>query len=403
MTAGHIRIGIVGGGIGGLTLALALRRRGLAADVYEQAPELREIGAAVALSANATRELGRLGCLEPIAALAAEPSELIWRGWTDHRRVAAFPVAKDGAYRARFGAPYYGIHRADLQRVLGGAHGPDRLHLGHRLAGIAEKDNVIKLDFANGRSAEVDILIGADGVRSQVRRFITGEECAAYSGTSAFRGIVPVRDLPSLPDPQALQFWMGPNAHLLHYAIGPSGKDINFFAVVEGPKSWTHETWTAPVTHDEAAAAFAGWHPAVVEMVCAVRHNVRWGLFTVRPLQAWWRGRAVLLGDAAHGMLPHHGQGANTTIEDAITLAELLPADRIEEFGEAMQRYQALRRARTRVIQRSSRDTNAVLHLPDDAIASRAARLAQFPERFGWIHKFDALESVTSRSAPSAG
>lgn len=119
--------------------------------------------------------------------------------------------------------------------------------------GVAERDNGIKLDFANGHSTQVDILIGADGVRSQVRRFIAEEERAAYSGTSAFRGTVPVRDLPSLPDPRALQFWMGPDAHLLHYAIGPSGKDVNFFAVVEGPRSWTHENWTAPVAPDEAA------------------------------------------------------------------------------------------------------------------------------------------------------
>jgi salicylate hydroxylase len=264
---------------------------------------------------------------------------------------------------------------------------------------VAEKDNVVKLEFANGQSAEVDILIGADGVRSQVRRYIAGEERAAYSGTSAFRGIVPVRNLPSLPDPRALQFWMGPNAHLLHYAIGPSGKDINFFAVVEGPRNWTHENWIARVSPDEAAAAFAGWHPAVVEMVSAVTHSVRWGLFTVRPLQTWRRGRVVLLGDAAHGMLPHHGQGANTTIEDAITLAELLPAGRIEDFDAAIKHYQALRRTRNRIIQRSARATNAVLHLPDDAIAGRAARLAQFPERFGWIHAFDALDDVTSRSA----
>lgn len=402
MAARQLRIGIVGGGIGGLTFALALRRRGLAADVYEQASELREIGAAVALSANATRELERLGCLSAIAALSTEPSELIWRGWNDDRRVAAFPVAKGGSYRARFGAPYFGIHRADLQRVLGAAHGPDRLHLGHRLMEVVENSNAIRLDFANGHSAEVDILIGADGVRSQVRRFIAGEERAAYSGTSAFRGIVPVRDLPSLPDPQAIQFWMGPNAHLLHYAIGPSGKDINYFAVVEGPKNWAYESWVAPVAHNEAVAAFAGWHPAVVEMVSAVEHNVRWGLFTVRPLQKWQRGRAVLLGDAVHGMLPHHGQGANTTIEDAITLAELLPVKRMEDFDEAIQNYQTLRRARTRIIQRSSRATNAVLHLPDDAITDRAARLAQFPQRFGWIHEFDALAAVTEQSASNA-
>ncbi len=392
------RIGIIGGGIGGLTLALALRRRGLTADVFEQASELREIGAAVALSANATRELERLGCLDAIAALSCQPSELIWRGWTDDGRVAAFPVARDGAYRARFGAPYFGIHRADLQRVLGTAHGPDRLHLGHRLLALVPEGDAIVLQFANGHTTRVDVLVGADGVRSQVRQFVAGEERAAYSGTSAFRGIVPVRDLPSLPDPQALQFWMGPNAHLLHYAIGPSGKDVNFFAVVEGPERWAHETWTAPAAPDEATVAFAGWHPAVVEMVSAVPHKVRWGLFTVRPLQTWCRGRAVLLGDAAHGMLPHHGQGANTTIEDSITLAELLPA-RLQDFEAAMQRYQMLRRARTRIIQRSSRATNASLHLPDNAVAGRSARLARFPERFGWIHEFDALKDVTSRAA----
>jgi salicylate hydroxylase len=401
MTAEEIRVGIVGGGIGGLTLALALRQRGLAADVYEQASEVREIGAAVALTANGTRELDRLGCLNAIAAFSAEPSELIWRGWRDDRRIAAFPIAQGGAYRDRFGAPFVGIHRADLQHVLGAAHGPDRLHLGHQLVALSEKDNVVKLEFANGNSAEVDVLVGADGQRSIVRRYVAGEERAAYSGTSGFRGIVSVRDLPSLPDPHALQFWMGPNAHLLHYAIGPSGLDINFLAVVEGPISWTHENWVAPVAHDEAIAAFKGWHPAVVEMMCAVPHNLRWGLFTIRPLQTWQRGRVVLMGDAAHGMLPHHGQGANVTIEDAITLAELLRSCRIEEFHGAMQRYQALRRTRTRTIQRSALATNTVLHLHDDAIEGRAATLALVPERFGWIHAFDALGDATLQSIPS--
>ena len=401
MTAEEIRVGIVGGGIGGLTLALALRRRGLAADVYEQASELREIGAAVALTANGTRELDRLGCLNAIAAFSAEPSELIWRGWRDDRRIAAFPIAQGGAYRDRFGAPFVGIHRADLQHVLGAAHGPGRLHLGHRLVALSEKNNVVKLEFANGNSAEVDVLVGADGQRSIVRRYVAGEERAPYSGTSGFRGIVSVRDLPSLPDPHALQFWMGPNAHLLHYAIGPSGLDINFLAVVEGPISWTHENWVAPVAHDEAIAAFKGWHPAVVEMICAVPHSLRWGLFTIRPLQTWQRGRVVLMGDAAHGMLPHHGQGANVTIEDAITLAELLRSCRIEEFHGAMHRYQALRRTRTRTIQRSALATNIVLHLHDDAIEGRAATLARVPARFGWIYAFDALGDATLQSIPS--
>jgi salicylate hydroxylase len=399
MKAGDVRIGIVGAGIGGLTLALALRQRGLAADIYEQASELREIGAAVALTANGTRELERLGCLDAVAAVATEPSEIIWRGWRDDRRIASFPIGKGGAYRARFGAPYFGVHRSDLQRVLGAAHGPDRLHLDHRLVALGENGNAIKLDFANGKSAEIDILIGADGQRSLVRKYVAGEERVVYSRTSGFRGIVPVRNLPSLPDPQACQFWMGPNAHLLHFALGPSGSDVNFLAVVEGPPSWTHENWVAPITHDIALEAFEGWHPAVVEMISAVPHALRWGLFEVRPLQTWRRGRTVLIGDAAHGMLPHHGQGANVTIEDAITLAELLTACRLDEFDEAMRQYQAHRRVRTRTIQRSAHDTNAVLHLADGGFEERASYLARVPERFGWIHAFDALADVASRSS----
>lgn len=396
--AGRLRIGIVGGGIGGLTLALALRRRGIAADVYEQASELREIGAAVALSANATRELARLGCLDAIAAHALEPSELVWRGWRDDRRVAAFPVAADGQYRARFGAPYLGIHRADLQRVFGTAHGPERLHLGYRLVDLADRGETIELIFANGRTADVDLLVGADGVRSRVRHFVAGDDHTRYSGTSAFRGIVPIGDLPSLPDPRAIQFWMGPNAHLLHYAIGHAGQHVNFFAVVEGPGVWAHDGWMAPATADEALAAFAGWHPAVVEMIGAVPHTVRWGLFTVAPLTTWHRGRAVLIGDAAHAMLPHQGQGANTTIEDAVTLAQLLPAERYGELDAAIGRYETLRRARTRAIQRSSWATNTQLHLPDAAVAGRTERLARFPDQFAWIHAFDALASASPPS-----
>lgn len=397
----NLRIAIVGGGIGGLTLALALRQRGIEATVYEQASELSEIGAAVALSANATRELRRLGVLDLIAGCSTEPSELIYRDWRKGHRIAAFPVHDDLAYQKRFGAPYFGIHRADLQRILSGALAGAGLRLGHRLTELFEHDQAMSLSFANGRIAEADLVIGADGVRSLVRRYVTGGEETIYSGTSAFRGIVPAKQLPSLPDPQAIQFWMGPGAHLLHYAIGERAQDVNFFAVVEGPKTWSHEGWQAPVEPSTALAPFKGWHPAVTEMVAAVEHRVRWGLFTVRPLRQWWRGRAVLLGDAAHAMVPHHGQGANTTIEDAITLAEMLTSTRRDEIEATMARYQRLRRSRTRIIQLSSRVTNDLLHLSDEssALADRDRRVSRFPADFGWIHAFDALTTVRDASS----
>ena len=398
-----LRIAIVGAGIGGLTLAMALRQRGIDAEVYERAHELTEIGAAVALSANATRELRRLGVLDPITAASTEPSELIYRDWRDGSRIAAHAVHEGLRYQRECGAPYYGIHRADLQRTLGAALGGAGLHLGHRLTGITDLGGPIRLDFDNGATVAADLVIGADGVRSEVRRHVAGSDATSYSGTSAFRGIVPVDRLPSLPDPKAIQFWMGPDAHLLHYAIGGGGEHVNFFAVVEYPKVWPHgDKWLDPVEPGEAERAFAGWHPAVLEMVAQCM-PVRWGLFVVRPVRQWHRGGAVLMGDAAHGMLPHHGQGANTTIEDAITLAELIPETTPSSLPEMLARYQSLRRLRTRTIQRASWNANRALHLVDHALLpARDAVVARFPERFGWIHRFDALEAARGQSASAA-
>ncbi len=404
MGSKDIRIAVAGGGIGGLTLALALRQRGLRAEVFEQAAQLAEVGAAVALSANSTRELRRLGVLDGVAAASTEPTELIYRNWRDGRRIAAHPVRQDGRYQERFGAPYYGIHRADLQRVLSGALGGEGLHLGYRLASVQDLGGVMGLTFTNGHTFEADLVVGADGVRSMVRRFVTDGEGTHYSGTSALRGIVPTDRLPSLPDPQAIQFWMGPDAHLLHYAIGANGQDVNYFAVMEGPDAWPQPgSATTGIDPADALAAFEGWHPAVTEMVAATPHTLRWGLFVVPHLLRWHRSRAVLLGDAAHAMVPHHGQGANTTIEDAITLAELLVGAGPRDIDAVMPRYQALRRARTRKIQRSSWATNGLLHLPDSAdLTERDAAMARFPDRFGWIHEFDALRSARQPAMQAA-
>lgn len=390
------RIAIVGAGIGGLTLGIALRRRGIEATVYEQAPKLAEIGAAVALSANATRELERLGCLPGVEAASTEPSELIYRGWRDQERIAAFPVRQAGAYRSRFGAPYFGVHRADLQTVLGQAFGIEDIRFGKRVESVSEGAGVMRLSFEDGDGVEADLVVGADGIRSKVREHVAGRDVVRYSGTSAFRGIVPASSLPTLPDPQAIQFWMGPGAHLLHYAIGPDGEDVNFFAVVEGPDEWPDpQRWTIPVEKGESLAAFAGWDPAVVEMVAQEPFGLRWGLFTTRPLATAYRGRAVILGDAAHAMLPHHGQGANTTIEDAVVLAELIVQRGLTELGATLEQFGSLRRARTRVIQRSAAATSHALHLnDDDDLAARNARVGRFADEFGWIHEFDALKSA---------
>lgn len=363
--------------------------------MYEQAAELSEIGAAVALSANATRELARLGLLDAVEAASREPTELIWRDGRSGVRIASHPVALGGRYRERFGGPYLGIHRAALQKVLGEALGPAPLRLGHRLNALQQHGDVVHLAFANGAGVEADLVVGADGVRSAVRQHVDARAGLRYTGTSAFRAIIPRQALPSLPDPLAIQFWVGPGAHLLHYAIGP-GADVNLFAVVEGPPGWpapgTSVVETAP---GEAMAAFAGWHGAARELVEAIPHKLRWALNVSPRLLRWHRGPVVLLGDAVHAMVPHHGQGANTTVEDAVALAALLAEG--GPLPALLDRFVALRRRRTGAIQASSWATNHLLHLPDSDARTddRNHRFATFPDRFAWIHGFDVQRPLS--------
>jgi 2-polyprenyl-6-methoxyphenol hydroxylase-like FAD-dependent oxidoreductase len=400
MTTAGPRVAIIGAGIGGLSLALALRERGIRAEVFEQAAELTEIGAAIGIAGNSTRELARLGLLDQLAAAATIPSELIYRDWRTGDRIAAHPVADGDWYVRRFGAPWFGLHRADLQKILGGAFGVENVHLGCRLVNIVDQGGSVAVEFANGRTGEFDLVVGADGIRSTVRRWVTGADDAIYSGTSAFRGIVPVENLPSMPDPHAIQFWMGPDAHVLHYAIGGNSDSINFFAVVEGPRDWNAEGSVTPVGEDVPVASFRGWHPAIIEMIRAASSPIRWSLSTVRPLLRWHRGRVVILGDAAHGMLPHHGQGANTSIEDAFVLAALLAEAKPDDPEPALTHYQSLRRARTRKIQRSSWVTNALLHLREGpAVEARDETMARVPDEFAWIHEYDVQQALADGGA----
>lgn len=265
------RIAIVGAGIGGLTLAVELRRQGLEPHVYEQAEELREVGAAVALSANATRFLrDRTGIGEGLAEKSADVDGLVFRDGRDGRVIGR--VLSREAYRARCGAPYYGIHRADIQQLLAGALGGVGLHLGKRLVRIDDSGAAAAvLHFADGDRAEADLVIGADGAKSLLRREVVGYDDARFSGCYGWRGIVGPEHLDLLPDPEAIQFWMGPGGHLLHYPIGSGEQNFLLVKRLEGP--WPEQAWLAPGTPGEHVAAFEGWHPAVLQMVNAAPHG----------------------------------------------------------------------------------------------------------------------------------
>jgi salicylate hydroxylase len=384
------RIAVIGGGIGGLTLAIALRRYGLDLDIYEQTAELREVGAAVALSANATRLFEQLGLVSQFASRGFEVSALIYRDGRSGHLIGEHHAGS--AYRQRFGAPFVGIHRADLQAILAAAVGPDRIRLRKRLVGIDDTGARTVLRFDDGSTAAADLVVGADGARSFVRRWMLGYDDALYSGCSGFRGVVPMDKLPSLPDPSAIQFWMGPGGHLLHYPMGNS--HINFLLVERHPTPWPRQDWVMPATEGEQLRHFAHWHPAIVEMITAKPVSDRWGLFHRPPLSRWTKGRVTLLGDAAHAMAPHHGQGANQSIEDAVVLAACLGEGGPGPVAGPIERYERLRRGRTRKVQYASISTADVLHLPDGDNADRRNARLRAPEgalhHLGWIHEFDA-------------
>ena len=382
-----LKVAVVGGGIGGLVLALALRERGISIEVYEQADGLREIGAAVALSANGTRELRRLGLGEQVESVSVVPSALVIRRWDSGEVIADHPMGRDGIYEATFGAPYYGVHRVALLQALADRFADEGVNLGRRCVGVDERDSGAELQFADGSSATADLVVGADGVHSVMRRHVVGEVRGRFSGTVGYRGLVPVEAMPSLPDPTPLQFWAGPRRHLLHYAID-GGRTVNFLAVVRTPE-WTADTWMEECEVSDAVDAYAGWHPAVTEMVGATDVGARWALFDLAPLERWHTKRVVLMGDAAHAMVPHQGQGANQTIEDAIALADCLAAD--DDLASALRHYEESRRKRTARVQRWSRRTADLMHLPDGPeIAPRDDLFRELYTELAWIHAHDA-------------
>jgi salicylate hydroxylase len=396
MSADTRRIAVIGAGIGGLTLAIALRRYGISVDVYEQTAELREVGAAVALSANGTRFFEQFGLTAQFASRWFEVSALIYRDGRSGRLIGRHHAGP--AYRERFGAPYVGIHRAELQAILSAAAGLDCIHLRKRLVDIDDTGARVALRFDDDSTTVADLVVGADGARSVVRNWMLGYDDALYSGCSGFRGMVPMKKVPSLPDPTALQFWIGPGGHLLHY---PMGNDhINFLLVERYPTPWPRREWVMPATEGEQLRHFANWHPAIVEMITAKPVSDRWGLFHRPPLGRWTKGRVTLLGDAAHQLAPHHGQGANQSIEDAVVLAACLGEAGAGSLVEALGRYEQLRRGRTRKVQYASISTADVLHLPDgDNADRRNARLGSFEgalHHLGWIHEFDASSQEPS-------
>ncbi|MDX3639650.1 FAD-dependent monooxygenase [Streptomyces sp. MB09-02B] len=392
--APKVRITVVGAGIGGLAAALALTRKGHQVRVHEQAPELKEAGVGMHLGPNGSRILQRWGLGERLRASAVRPAAMEVREWSGGTTLVRRPMGEE--WLAEFGAPYYTVHRADLHTMLAEALPPGTVRVGHRLERFTDTGEVVRLEFADETTAETDVLIGADGVHSVVRRAVAGPDTAVFSGQSAFRGLIARDQVPGLPG-DTLLLWAGPDARLLVYPVR-GGRFLTFVAVVPDPHRRL-ESWSEPGDLDTLDAVFSGWNPDVKSLIAAVRETRRWALYDREPLTRWSHGAVTLLGDAAHPMLPHHGQGVSQAVEDAAVLAHCLDAldgaapatgATRRRIADALRSYEAVRRPHTTRVQLGSRGGGSQRLRPDEDGKASTGTMSSLVQDVSWIQRHDA-------------
>ncbi len=390
MTSAPLKVAVIGAGIGGLTAALSLRRAGLAVEVYEQAPELTEVGGGINMGPNATRILRRLGLAEGLDREGVRPAGTHQRRWRDGRTLQRAPL--NPLCEELYGAPHMTLHRADLLAVIASGFPAEHIHLGHRLVGLADRGSRAEAWFENGARISADVLVGADGIHSTVRAALFGDEEPRFAGCVAYRGLVPVERIADLGLEIGSQSWVGPGAHFVHYFVS-RGELLNFVGWTEHDR-WNREDWTDRATIERALAAFEGWHPQVRRIIAAAETCFIWALFDREPLPRWSVGHTTLLGDACHPMYPFMGQGAAQAIEDGATLAACLAAA-AGDPAEALRRYERLRLPRVTRLQEMSRANKTRFHMPDgpaqqgrDAEWAKAADRS--PDALRWLYDYDA-------------
>jgi salicylate hydroxylase len=398
------KVAVVGAGLGGLTAAIALRQRGFDVTIYEQAPQLGEIGAGIQLSPNAMRVLIGLGLDQTFEAIAFEPNRHVVRNGKTGSLVSATQMK--GTFRAQYGAGYFGAHRADLHAVLQRAVPADCVRLNAKCTAVRQIADHAILAFADGSEASADIVIGADGIRSSVREALFGPDAPRFTGHIVWRGLVPTSALPKgLVDPD-MTAWFGPRGTVVCYYVR-RGELVNWIAHYE--TDWREESWSVETDWREAAQAFEGWHPVLRELFSHTERCYKWALYDRDPLPQWTKGRVTLLGDAAHPMLPYLAQGAAQALEDAYVLADTLAQMRGDPEA-ALQAYEAARRPRTSRIQLHARErgrinnaTSIVARLKRD-LGYRLKRLLKPREHtysIEWIYGHDVTAggSDTSKAA----
>lgn len=340
------KIVIVGGGIGGLTAATAIAQAGMQAVLLEAAPVFGEIGAGVTLSPNAMKGLDHIGICEAVAAAGIEPSRQRIQHWQDDRILVPMERASQ---REKYGAPYVTVHRADLHKLLLDAAREAGVELRNGAA-VVDSDGSSAI-LASGERVQGDALIGADGVKSVIRkRFESGP--AMFTGHVAWRAMAPVddsiRDLTEYPG-----IHIGPGRMITRYGVrGNQWLNMVFFARQDG---WTDEGWTIPADPADLAATYDGWSEDVQRLIAAASRQplFKWAINARRPLNDWIVDeRVALMGDAAHAMTPFLGHGAACAIEDAVVLSRALAV--ASDVPEGLRRYVEARHDRATWIQAES-------------------------------------------------
>ncbi len=364
-----LNIGIAGGGIGGLTAAIALRQQGHAVTVYEQSAKYMRVGADINLTPNAVLALDGLGVGEAARRTGARPTFRISRDWDTGKETSRLPMSM--AAEERYGAPQLTIHRADLLSALADAFPFDNVKFSKRLRALEQSNSRVTLFFEDGSSATHDLVIGADGIHSRVRAALFGEESPRFTGVVSFRSVVPTTSVQHVPEIEAFTKWWGPNpqSQIVTFPLN-LGRDTFVFATT-GQPSWHEESWTSEGDVRELRAFYKDFHPDARALLDACKSVLKSALYERDPLPEWTKGRVALLGDACHPMLPFMAQGAGMAIEDGVVLGRCLSGENPEA---ELKRYEQARQDRTARIQ----------------IGSRGNQWMKGQESADWVYGYDA-------------
>lgn len=369
---------IAGAGIGGLCAALALAKQGVRVVVCEQAASLGEVGAGLQISPNALKVLRQLGLESELSQFVFKPQHAAIRDYKTGEYYLKSPLGKQA--EARYGAPYWHLHRADLHQVLAAACAKAGVELVLNAVVIGYRENTelkqVCLLLEDGREFCADLLIGADGIRSKVREQMLGQECPIFMGQVAWRGVIPVSDLTVDVKPDAC-VWAGPGRHFVSYYL--RGGDYVNFVAVEERSDWRSESWREEGDVEELKRAFADWHPEVSELIKSASSTFLWALNGRDELPTWHKGRVVLLGDACHPMLPFMAQGAAMAIEDGYILAKCLSN---YALSDALLKYEQVRKPRATKIQLMSKANAGLYHMHGGVFGRMKLKALQAAGRF---------------------